>query len=242
MRLLAALLLGLALPALAQDYERERRWASEIAPSLVVGDAVYLKSAQGREFLGLYAAGGNSGTAVLLVHGIGVHPDHGVIGVLRVALSEMGYATLSIQMPVLGSDAAPADYPPLFAEAAERIGAGARWLKDRGAGRVVLLSHSLGSAMSGAYIARTPDAPFAAWVCMGLGGKFGDLRNLRGPVLDLLGDGDLPGVLRDEWRRRLALGAIPGSRQVTIPGADHHYSGREKELASAIAAFMAALK
>ena len=39
----------------AQDYEREKRWAAEIVPNLVVGDAVQLKLPSGREFLGIYA-------------------------------------------------------------------------------------------------------------------------------------------------------------------------------------------
>ena len=55
MRLAAALLLAAALPASAQDYEREKRWAAEIVPNVVVGDAVQLKLPSGREFLGLFA-------------------------------------------------------------------------------------------------------------------------------------------------------------------------------------------
>jgi hypothetical protein len=85
--------------AAAQDYEREARWKAEVLGNLVVGDAVEIAPPGGRAFLGLYTPG--SKAAVLLVHGIGVHPDHGVIGSLRVALSDLGFATLSIQMPVL---------------------------------------------------------------------------------------------------------------------------------------------
>ena len=39
--LLVACLLGAALPrAQAQDYAREQRWAEEVVPNVVVGDAV----------------------------------------------------------------------------------------------------------------------------------------------------------------------------------------------------------
>lgn len=113
----------------------------------MVGDAVEIRAA-GRGFLGLYAAGKAGLPAIVVVHGIGVHPDHGIIGSLRVALNDMGFTTLSIQMPVLGAEARPQDYPPLFAEAAARISAAAAWLKDKGAERLVLASHSLGAAMS----------------------------------------------------------------------------------------------
>jgi alpha/beta superfamily hydrolase len=227
----------------AQDYERERRWAAEVTPNIVVGDAVRLRLPAGREFLGLYAEGKKINPAILLVHGVGVHPDHGIIGALRASLADLGYATLSIQMPVQKSDATVDDYfPALFPEAAARIQAGADWLASKGAAHTVLLSHSMGSWMSNVYYERTPGAPFAAWICMGLTGGFWRMGNVKVPVLDVSGEKDLPQVLRADWRRRLTLDGIAGSAQVKIPGADHHYTGREKELTAAIQVFLAGLK
>lgn len=243
MRALAAFLLAAALPAAAQDYEREKRWAAEIVPNVVVGDAVNLKLPSGREYLGLHAERKGAPAAVLLVHGVGVHPDHGVTGILRVALFEMGYSTLSIQMPVQKSDAQLDDYyPVVFPEAVERIRAAGRWLQERGYRRVVLLSHSMGSWMANVYYEQTPDAPFAAWVCVGLTGGFGGMRNVQVPVLDVYAEHDLPQVLRADWRRRVTLQSIEGSKQVRISGADHSYTGREKELAIEVRAFIAGLK
>jgi len=243
-RIAAALALGCGMAcAAAQDYEREKRWAAEVVPNLVVGDAVQLKLPSGREFLGLYAERKGAQAALLLVHGVGVHPDHGVIGILRVALAETGYATLSIQMPVQKSDAVLDDYyPAVFPEAVERIRAGARWLQDKRYPKVVLLSHSMGSWMANVYYEQTRDAPFAAWVCIGLTGGFGGMGNVRVPVLDLYGENDLAPVLRADWRRRFTLHAIEGSKQVRIAGADHLYTGKEKELAAAIREFIAGLK
>jgi len=238
-RRFALVLLLAAFGAAAQDLEREKRWAAEVVPNLVVGDAVQLKLPAGREFLGIFAEGKPGQGAVLLVHGVGVHPDHGIIGFLRTALSDAGYATLSIQMPVLGSDAAPDQYAPLFPESAARIQAGADWLVAKGHARPALLSHSLGSRMSNVYFERTPTPPFVAWICLGLSGEFGRMGNVRFPVLDVLGENDLLSVRRSDWRRRLTLGGIAGSRQLTIAGADHFYAGREKTLAEAIAAFLA---
>lgn len=243
MKLLAGFLLLCLGAAHAQDYEREKRWAAEVVPSLVVGDAVRLKLASGREFLGLFVEGKKTAPAILLVHGVGVHPDHGVIGILRASLADHGYATLSIQMPVQKSDAAIDDYyPAVFPEAAARIQAGAEWLAAKGHARTVLLSHSMGSWMSNVYYERTPAAPFAAWICIGLTGGYGRMGNVKVPVLDVYGEKDLVQVLRADGRRRRTLEGIPGSKQVMIPGADHHYTGREKELASEIQAFVAGLK
>ena len=243
MKALAALLLAAALPAAAQDYEREKRLAAEVVPSVVVGDAVQLKLPSGREFLGLYAEHKNAPAAVLLLHGVGVHPDHGLIGILRVALADMGYATLSIQLPVQKSDAQVEDYyPSVFPEAVERIRTAGRWLQERGYRKVVLLSHSMGSWMANVYYERTENSPFAAWLCLGLTGGFGNMRNVHVPVLDVYAEHDLPQVLRADWRRRFTLQSIEGSKQVRIAGADHSYTGREKELAIEVRAFIAGLK
>jgi len=204
---------------------------------------VWLKETSGREFLGLYTPVEHAKAAVLLVHGIGVNPDYGVIGILRVALSDLGYATLSIQMPVEPAEATAADYyPKLFPEAVERIRAGAAWLAGKGYAHPVLLSHSLGSWMSESYFGATPGAPFAAWVCLGRGGAFGDLGKLRVPLLDVSGENDLRAVLRARGERRRALQAKPGSRQTVIAGADHFYTGREQGLAQQIGAFIAGLR
>jgi alpha/beta superfamily hydrolase len=232
----------LAVAAQAQDYERERRLAVEVASSLVVGDAVQLKLPTGREFLGLYTEVKGAKSALLLAHGVGVHPDFGVIGSLRVALADLGMTTLSLQLPVQKSDAKLDDYyPTVFPEAVERIRAGARWLEAKGHARPVLLGHSMGAWMANVYYEETADAPFAAWVCIGLTGGFGSMRNVNVPVLDVSGEYDLPAVLRAEWRRRLTVNSIEGSKQIKIAGANHHYNGKEKELAGAIHDFLAPL-
>ena len=243
MKFLLLVALGLSFNAIAQDYEREKRWAAEVVPNLVVGDAVQLKLPAGREFLGIYTEAKPAKGAVMLVHGVGVHPDHGVIGVLRAALADAGYATLSIQMPVAKPDASVNDYfPALFPEASARIQAGAAWLQAKGHARPALLSHSMGSWMSNVYYERTENAPFSAWICMGLTGGFGRMGNVKAPVLDLYGENDLQPVRRADWRRKMTIGGIPGSSQVMIPGADHHFTGKERELTAAITGFLATVK
>lgn len=232
-------LLTTAQRALAQDFEREKRWSEEIVPALVVGDAVWLSGPGERKFLGLHTETRGARVAVLLVHGVGVHPDFGVIGTLRASLADAGYTTLAIQMPVQRSDAGLNDYfPAVFPNAVERIRSAARWLQGRGATRIVLLSHSMGSWMSNVYYEQTTDSPFAAWICMGLTGGYGNMRNVKVPVLDLYGENDLPSVLRADWRRRATVALIDGSRQSRIAGADHHYAGKESALAGVIDGFL----
>jgi pimeloyl-ACP methyl ester carboxylesterase len=214
--------------AQAQDYEREERWAAEVIPNVVVGDVVRIKLPSGREFLGLHADNKTARRAILLVHGLGVHPDHGVIGILRAAFADLGYNTLSIQMPVLASDAAADEYPKLFPEAAARIQAGADWLAAKGFARPILLSHSMGSRMADAYFARAGGASFSAWVSLGIPGGFAGKAGI--PLLDVYGENDFPQVLDAAARRR--------TRQLRVAGADHYYTGREAELANAIATYL----
>ena len=50
----------------APDYAREKRWAEEITPGLVVGDAVYLTQKSGHKFLAIYAGTSQARAAVIL--------------------------------------------------------------------------------------------------------------------------------------------------------------------------------
>jgi len=89
------------------DRAKEARWERQIAPDLMVGDAVKLKAA-GVEFLALYAAPSakESKGAVIILHGNGVHPAWpDVIEPLRTQLPEHGWHTLSLQMPILQNGA-----------------------------------------------------------------------------------------------------------------------------------------
>lgn len=239
MRSLTLILAVVAFAAQAQDYEREQRWQAQVLSSLVVGEPVRIGAPHGREFLALYTAARAGGPAVVLVHGIGGHPDHGIIGILRVAIADGGFSTLSIQMPVLAADARADDYVPLFPAAAARIAAAADWLEERGHRPVLLLSHSLGSAMSEYYLRSATTAPFAAWICMGFGGEL-VLPARPIPILDVYGGNDQPAVLHEAAQHRDVVRRVPGSRQLAIAGADHFYTGKESELAAALLAFIQA--
>lgn len=257
-RLLLLVCIALApLLALGQDYAREKRWADEIVPAVVVGDPLWLELKSGHKFLSLYTAASNARTAILLVHGVGVHPDHGLTGILRGKLNELGYTTLSAQMPVAKSEGATVEdyYPALFPQAGERIATAARWLRSKGYKRIVLVSHSMGAWMSNVYLRDTPDPPFAAWVTLGLTGRYWgaslisipwlDIEWLPGrinlPILDVYGERDLAPVLKGARARAAALAHIDRAEQLTIAGADHHHTGKETELAQAIHRFLAKL-
>lgn len=226
--LLACFTLFFSLSCLAADYAREQRWADQIDPSVLVGDPVWIKQANGHKFLGLYTTAANAKAGLVIVHGLGVHPDWGLIGQLRQQLPDDGYATLSIQMPVLAADAQVEDYPPTFDEAAERIRLAVSFLQDKGYAKVAIVSHSLGTWMSYYYLTHTPDSLVVAWVDIGAPNPF-DMAKLKLPILDLYGQNDLPRVL-DGAKQRAAGLKQKGSMQVMVPGADHFFTSQEAAL------------
>ena len=240
MRLLPLLLLLAATLAQAQpDYAREQRWAEEITPGLVVGDAVYLTQKSGHKFLAVYTGTAKPRAAVIVVHGLGVHPDWALIGALRSGLADQGYTTLSVQMPVLAASAKSDDYPALFSDASERLQAAVAYLNSQGHHAVALVSHSMGSRMSNFFLARSPDNGIAAWASVGISsGEFAEPAKLRLPVLDIYGERDFPQVLKNADARATTLKLLKGSAQIEVAGADHYFAGSERELVRQVRLFL----
>jgi pimeloyl-ACP methyl ester carboxylesterase len=231
------LLLMVAQLASGADYVREKKWAEEITPGLVVGDPVYLDAKAGHKFLTIYTAAPKAQAGLVIVHGIGVHPDWGLINTLRTALADHGYATLSVQMPVLAAEARAEDYGATFGEAAERLQVAVDFLQARGYQKIAIVSHSMGSRMTQAYLTSAPKAPINAWVCIGLGGAE-DFRHMTLPVLDLYGEHDLPAVLQGAQGRAASLKDVPRSQQVMAPQADHFFRNQQAELVRYVRDFL----
>lgn len=218
------------------DYAREKKWADEVVPSLVVGDPVYLQTPRGHhKFLTLFTPAKDPNKAAIVVHGMGIHPDWGMVGTLRTELAERGITTLSIQMPILAADAQSDAYPPTFPEAAERIAEAVGFLKAKGYTQLAIVSHSMGSRMSGVYMVGKPDSSIRSWASLGL--SYGDYANLKLPVLDLYGENDLPLVLKNAVQRKKSL-AAKQSVQKVIARTDHFFTGHETAMVDAVAAFL----
>jgi predicted alpha/beta-hydrolase family hydrolase len=240
MRAFAAVLLALySLAAAGQaDYAREQRWAAEITPAILVGDPLQLALPSGRKFLAIHAPNPKARAGVVVIHGLGVHPDWGLINPLRSNLSEQGYATLSIQMPVLASEARGSDYPPTFAEAADRIAVAVSYLRGKGHKKIAIVAHSLGARMGNVYLNRADAPAIDAFIAIGLSGEFTRPDTFKAPVLDLMGERDLPAVLEAAAARAGAIRNIRGSAQASVAGADHFFNGKESELVGAVKLFL----
>ena len=223
----------------APDYAREKRWADEITPGLVVGDAIYLEQKTGHKFLAIYTQAPKARAAVIVVHGMGVHPDWALIGALRSGLADNGYTTLSVQMPVRAATGLSEEYPPLFADAAERLQSAVGFLKSKGYGRIALAAHSMGARMGNYFLAHTPAPGVDAWVAIGISnGDFADPRSLHLPILDIYGERDFPPVRQKSDARAAVLRTLKGSAQVEVAGADHYFAGSEGELVKQVRQFL----
>ncbi|MCS3902113.1 pimeloyl-ACP methyl ester carboxylesterase [Methylohalomonas lacus] len=217
--------------------EREQQLAERLAAQTGSGEQVWL-TAGDEPFLALHNAvlGALPRRAVLLVHNMGGHADWPeVIAPLRRGLTELGWSTLSLQMPLLAAGALADDYGRTLPAAGRRIDSGIDYLRDQGYGQVVLLGYGFGASQALAYLAENDTADGLILVGI-LAREFlqpaPDLPELLGrldqPVLDVYGRNDFPEVIeRAQARRRAATGAYS---QRAVAGADHYFTGREQRL------------
>jgi pimeloyl-ACP methyl ester carboxylesterase len=242
---------GLGTSVLASDILKERRWAEQISDALLVGEAIQL-NAEGRDFLALYApaSGKQPHNGVLLLHGLGAHPDWpDVIAPLRQELPEAGWATLSLQLPIRPNDAEFDEYLPLFPAANARIGAGIQYLQQQGIRNIAIVGHSLGAAMGAHFLALPgPGAEqVQAFVGIGMNQRPGSVAHtpdavgkIAIPVLDLYGSQDLDGVLASARPRASAASNNAGYRQKEVLGADHFFRGMDSGLVKLVGSWLTA--
>ena len=219
----------------APDYAREARWAEEVIPGLITGEPVYLTQKNQHQFLGLYSARQDAQMGIVIAHGMGLHPDWGIIGALRQQLFDAGYATFSIQMPVLAADAVYTAYPAVFPEAAERLQLAVAYLKQQGFKHIAIVSHSNGSRMTRVYM-RTNPPDVIAWAAISL--TQGDtFDGIQVPILDLYGENDLAHVLASVKQRKTSL-QNPASQQKSIAEAGHFFVDHEDAMINVVKEFL----
>ena len=227
--------LGLAHAQIADD-AREDRLAQQVAPQVVVGDVMWLATPQRAKILALYTEAPSAKGGVIVVHGLGVHPDWGLNGALRTALADRGFTTLSVQMPVLAATASREQYRALYGIAGDRITAAIGVLRAHGIAKIAIVSHSLGAGMVDAFLAQPDPASIAAWVPIGMLVDFA--RAPRAPVLDIVAADDFPEVQAAVKLREARLPRDRCSRVVIVPGTDHYFERATDALVAAIAPFL----
>lgn len=236
------------------DLAREQRLAEQIVDGILDGEPVWLDDAiAARKFLAIYTeAETEAKGTVILMHGRGMHPDWAdTIGPLRVSLTEHGWNTLSIQMPVLPKDTKYYDYVPIFPAAFPRIEAAVKFARANGAERVVWFAHSCSVHMTMAFIEAHGDRGIDAYIGAGMGAtdykqpmlKAFPLDRMRVPILDIFGADEFPAVLKGAPARLKAFaGRHTSSRQIAVPSADHYFKGADEPLGAAISTWLDQVK
>ena len=251
MPVLARLVIVMVLPLLlvpvtraasVSDTAKEQRWADQITDQLIVGEPVWLE-ADGQRFLAIYTPAETTSVrgTVLLIHGMGAHPDWPqVIQPLRSGLSEKGWQSLSIQMPLPPEGVDTTGQMALLHEGGDRVRTALAWLEGKGMTPVTLIAHSRGGVDALHFVTTHAGAPIVSLVLIGTNGVYDDvpddvgplqsLRDIKLPVLDIYGENDHENVTRTAPERRKAAAGNPGYQQIRVPGADHFFNGKETAL------------
>jgi pimeloyl-ACP methyl ester carboxylesterase len=241
-----ALLTALPLftSAQATNIEREQRWVEQTIDSIFDGEPVFLP-ADGREFYAIYMDSETPGSkGLIVVHGTGFHPDwEQVVEPVRVTMTQHGWNTLSIQMPILEKDAHYEDYIDLYPLVPARFRAAINYLRSNGAEQIAIVAHSQGATMASYFVANEPDqSTVDALALIGMSAQYRQpqvnsaesLRRINIPVLDLYGSKDFATVLATTDRRAAASTHNKHYTQQIIPNAYHFFDDHEKEMLNAL--------
>jgi len=235
-----------------KELTREQQIAEKLTLIADVDEIILLKASAG-SFIGLYKRAKtseiNTGEAhgvVILVHGMGAHPDWpDVISPLRTQLTEYGWSTLSIQMPILSPEEPIAEYGKTLRLVNSRIQAAVDYLHEWEVEPIILLGYSFGAAQAANYLASKKPEDIKAFISVSmLAQKFIkpglDVYKFIGeiaiPILDIYAEEDLEDVRRGIDDRRLAASKNGNAefKQIELQRSGHHYLGFEDALTEQI--------
>lgn len=246
--IVVSLLYFLSQVVISGDIEREKRVASQILDAILDGEPVYLNNGS-HQFLTIFTQPEENSKqeAVIILHGRGLHPDEDyVANPLRTGLAEMGWTTLSVQMPILPMDAEFKDYAPILTESAPRIEKSITFLKQQGFKKVHLVAHSCSGQMTMAWLENDGKQEFDSIILISMGtenyteyfGRTPPLNKIKKPALDIYGGDDFIAPYASKRFNLIKAGGNPKSRQIMIPDADHMFDKHQSILVYSIARWL----
>jgi hypothetical protein len=232
------------------DLEREARLAEQIVDAIFDGEPVWLDTGK-HKFLGVSMETQTDANSrgVLIIHGRGYHPDwEQVVRPLRIGLTEHGWNTLSLQMPVLEKEATYYEYIPIFPEAFPRIEAGIKYLKAQGNDTVVVIAHSCGVHMAMEWVRNRDISGMDGFIGIGMGATDYQqtmkepfpFKKITVPVMDIYGAMDYPAVQHGAEDRLAAMQAAGNakSKQVILEDADHYMHEQDEILIETVVGWL----
>ena len=184
--------------------------------------------------------------AAIILHSVGGHADWPeVVSPLRNMLPEFGWATLSIQLPLISPEKNIEEYGKTFEETGNRILLATRELRKRGFSKIVIIGHGFGALSTLVYLGKGNSENIDAFVAISLQNyvyikpRINLLRlikKIKTPTLDLYGSLDFKEGIESAPDRRLASKKSGDDlyMQIEIKGADHSFNNMEKELVKQI--------
>lgn len=231
--------------ASASDLEKEQRWRDEVEDLIMDGESVDLM-VDGRAVFSIFTeAAEASDKGIIVVHGTGIHPNwEQVVQPIRVRMTQHGWHTLAIQMPILHNGAEYHEYAAIYPEVPARLRAAETFMQEKGIKTLLIVAHSQGATMSSYFLSRNA-SDAAGFLAIGMNANQKDadinsaesLKRINIPVLDLYGSDDLQAVLETAQRRKQGGAHNAGYRQQVIEGANHFFDGMNDELLSAVVAW-----
>lgn len=213
----------------------------------VIGEALSLRAGE-RTVIALHREGQRKKGrgAVLLLHAPGGSADGaGLVRRLRLGLSEAGWSTLSLQLPVWFPSDSPQGWLDRNAWLATSISAGLNWLAQRGLLNQAIIAMGPSGQAAIAFGAKAAPPELQAIVLISTALKNGtvpldQLAGLRLPVLDLYAEHDHPDVQDTAPVKRKASVANAAYRQRVVADADNRFTGAADTVVSYVRAWLAA--
>jgi pimeloyl-ACP methyl ester carboxylesterase len=243
-RMLVGCLLSFCMvhPVMASDLEKEQRWRDEVEDLIMDGESVDLM-VDGRAVFSIFTeASEASDKGMIVVHGTGIHPNwEQVVQPIRVGMTNHGWHTLAIQMPILRNGAEYHEYAAIYPEVPARLQAAEAFMREKGIKTLLIVAHSQGATMSSYFLSRNP-SDASGFLAIGMNANQNDadinsaesLKKINIPVLDLYGSNDLPAVLETAERRKQGGAHNTRYSQQVVEGANHFFDGMNEELLSAV--------
>ena len=227
----------------SSDYNWEKRISIGIAEKAKVTELLWLETIN-NSFLALFNSLNSEETksAVIILHSIGGHADWPeVISPLRKMLPKFGWATLSIQLPLISLENTIQEYGSTFQETQHRIIAAVKLLRKRGFSKVVLIGHGFGALSSLVYLEKENSQNIDAMIAISLQGyvyikpSINILRlieKIKIPMFDIYGSLDFKEGVESAPDRRLASKKSGNYlyTQIEVKDADHYFNNMENDL------------
>jgi len=188
--------------AFASDIEKENYWKELILKANKIGENIDLK-ADDQDFFALYNKQNliKEKGSVILLHDKGGHPDtKNVIRPLRIQLTDYGWNTFSIQMPLNTSKLVEKeDFQLFFQQANARLDSAITYLKDeKNQKTIFLVAYGENSSIVLDYMQNNPRRMVKGMVLIAMPSISEEitqkLEKIKLPILDIYGSEDYDSV------------------------------------------------